>query len=159
MPDPSYDASHDDPIAPNSFTVLRLIGVSVPPYSARGLKQSIAPIDQASQNRRTVNGDLKDISFSGFRKYKTTISGTDQRPPNFDGSWPGLTIVVDCICTLSYCPDEGQSRQRTAVPGSEVTEGAHNVYRPRLTCKIINFQQDEDEYGAQIGWTLDLEEV
>ena len=159
MPDPSYDASHDDPLTPNAFTVLRIQGVGVPPYSARGLRQSIGPIDQASQNRRTVNGDLKDISFSGFRKYKTTISGTDQRPPNFDGKWPGLTIIIDCIAELSYTPDEGETRQRTAVPGSEREESAHNVYRPRLTCKIINFNQDHDEYGAQIGWTLDAEEV
>lgn len=155
----SFDASHDDPIAPNAFTVLRLIGVSVPPYSARGLKQSIAPIDQASNNRRTVNGDLVDISFSGFRKYKSTISGTDQRPPNFDGSWPGLTVTVDCIAELSFTPDEGQTRQRPAVPGSERIEGAHTVYRPRLEMKIITFSQDQDEYGASIGWSLDLEEV
>lgn len=153
------DASHDDPIAPNSYTLLRLIGVSVPPYSARGLSQTLAPIDQASNLKRTVNGDLVDISFSGFRKYRSTISGTDQRPPNFDGSWPGKSVTVDCIAELSFTPDEGQTRQRPAVPGSEHTEGAHTVYRPRLEMKIINFQQDHDEYGAQIGWTLDLEEI
>lgn len=153
------DASHDDPIAPNAFTLLRMVGVGVPPYSARGLSQSIASIDQASNLRRTVNGDLEDISFSGFRKYKSTISGTDQRPPNFDGKWPGLTVIVDCIAELSYTPDEGESRQRLAVPGSERAEGAHNVYRPRLTMKIINLSQSQDEYGASIGWSLDLEEV
>jgi hypothetical protein len=153
------DASHDDPIAPNSFTVLRMVGVSVPPYSARGLKQSLSPIDQASQLRRDANGTLRDISFSGFRKYRSTISGTDQRPPNFDGKWPGLTVVVDCIAQLSYTPDEGETRQRPAVPGSEVVDGAHNVYRPRLTMKIESLSIDEDEYGAAISWALDLEEV
>jgi hypothetical protein len=158
MTDPS-DASYLDPIAPNAHTVLRMVGVGVPPYSARGLKQTIAPLDQASNNRRTVNGNLVDISFSGFRKYKSTISGTDQRPPNFDGKWPGLTVIVDCISELSYTPDEGETRQRLAVPGSEHVEGAHTVYRPRLTMKIINFSQDQDEYGADISWSLDLEEV
>jgi hypothetical protein len=153
------DASHDDPLAPNAFTVLRMVGVGVPPYSARGLKQTIAPIDQAINLKRTVNGALKDISFSGFRKYKTTISGTDQRPPNFDGKWPGLTVIVDCIAELSYTPDEGETRQRLAVPGSEHVEGAHTVYRPRLTVKILNFSQDHDEYGAAIGWSVDLEEI
>lgn len=152
-------ASVDDPITVNSFTVLRMVGVGVPPYSARGLKQTLAPIDQATNLRRTVNGALKDISFSGFRKYKTTISGTDQRPPNFDGRWPGLTVTVDCIAELSFTPDEGDTRQRTAVPGSEHTEGAHTVYRPRLTMKITALSIDEDEYGAQISWSLDLEEV
>lgn len=154
------DASHDDPLVPNAFTVLRLQGSGgVPPYSARGLKQTLSPIDQASQNRRTVNGDLTDISFSGFRKYKSTISGTDQRPPNFDGMWPGQTLVVDCVAELSFTPDEAQTRQRPAVPGSEKIEGAHTTYRPRLTMKVIGWNTDEDEYGATIGWSLDLEEV
>lgn len=152
-------AATDDPITVNSFTVLRMVGVSVPPYSARGLKQSLAPIDQASQLRRTVNGGLIDISFSGFRKYKTTISGTDQRPPNFDGKWPGLTVTVDCIAELSFTPDEGETRQRTAVPGSEHTEGAHTVYRPRLVMKITALSIDEDEYGTAIAWSMDLEEI
>lgn len=153
------DASHDDPITPNAFTVLRMVGVGVPPYSARGLKQSIAHIEQAANLKRTVNGSLKDISFSGFRKYTTQISGTDQRPPNFDGSWPGKIVTIDCIAELSYTPDEGQTRQRPAVPGSERTEGAHNVYRPRLECRIVNFSQDHDEYEASIGWTLEAEEI
>lgn len=158
MSDPS-DASYADPHTPNAHTILRMVGVGVPPYSARGLKQSIGPIDQASSLRRTVNGALVDISFSGFRKYKSTISGTDQRPPNFDGKWPGLTVIVDCIAELSYTPDDGETRQRLAVPGTEHAEGAHAVYRPRLTMMIVNFSQDHDEYGADIGWSLDLEEV
>lgn len=145
-------------MAVNAYTQLAMTGVGVPPYSARGLKQTLSPIDQASQNKRTVNGALKDISFSGFRKYKSTISGTDQRPPNFDGKWPGLTVTVDCIAELSYTTAT-ETRQRNAVSGSEHTEGAFTVYRPQLVMKIIGFNIDKDEYGAQIGWTLDLEEV
>lgn len=153
------DASHDDPLVTNAFTVLRMVGIGVPPYSARGVNQSLSPIDQAAQLRRTVNGSLKDISFSGFRKYKSTIAGTDQRPPNFDGKWPGLQVVVDCVSELSFTPDEGETRQRDAVPGSEHAEGAHTVYRPRLTMRIMGFSLDEDEYGAQVSWSMDLEEV
>jgi len=153
------DASHDDPLVPNAYTQLRLIGVGVPPYSARGLSQSLEPIDQASQMKRTVNGSLDDISFPLFQKYKSTISGTDQRPPNFDGRWPGRVVTVDCIAELSYTPDEGDTPQRVVVPGSSRIEGAHVTYRPRLTMRIINFNMNKDEYGAQIDWSLDLEEV
>ena len=152
------DASHDDPIAPNSFTLLRMIGIGVPPYSARGLKQTLEPIGQASNLKRTVNGSLHDISFSGFQKYQSTISGSDQRPPNFDGKWPGKIVTIDCIAELSYTPDEGETRQRPAVPGSERVEGAHNVYRPRLEMLIVNFSTDKDEYDCITGWSLDLEE-
>jgi hypothetical protein len=153
------DASHDDPLVANAFTVLRMVGIGVPPYSARGVKQSLAPIDQASQLKRDVNGVLRDISFSGFRKYKSTISGTDQRPPNFGSKWPGLQVVVDCIAELSYTPDVGETPERPVVPGSEVIEGAHTTYRPRLTMRIVAFSIDHDEYQLQIAWSMDLEEV
>jgi hypothetical protein len=153
------DASHDDPIAPNSFTVLRMVGVGVPPYSCRGAKQTLTAIDQATNLKRTCNGKLKDISFSGFKVYKSTISCSDQRPPNFDGKWPGLTVVIDCIAELSYTPDEGETQQRPAVPGSWRMEGAHAVYRPRLTCKILTLSTDTDEYDAACNWTMDVEEI
>lgn len=144
---------------PNDFTVLKMSGVGVSPYSARGLKQSIAPIDQATNLRRTVNGSLKDISFSGFRKYKSTISGSDQEAPNFDGRWPGLTVVVDCISELSYNAGAGETPQRTVIPGSERVNWPFTSYRPQLTMKIVNLSQNHDEYDRVIGWSLDLEEV
>lgn len=152
------DPSTDDPVAPNSYTVLRLQGVGVPPYSARGLKQTLEVIEQATQMRRTVNGSLKDISFAGFRKYKSTISGSDQKPPNFNGRWPGLQVRVDCIAELSYAQDE-ETPERPVVPGSEVVEGAHTTFRPRLMMRIVGLSINHDEYGRQIDWTLDLEEI
>jgi hypothetical protein len=58
----------------NYFTLLVLDGQGLPPYAARGITQTLDPINQAANLRRTVNGDLKDISFSSFRKYKSTLS-------------------------------------------------------------------------------------
>lgn len=143
----------------NAHTVLAMSAVGVPPYSARGLKQTLTAIDQAANMRRTVNGALKDLSFSGFRKYKSTISGTDQQPPNFDGRWPGLTVVIDCIAELSYNAANGETPQRTAVAGSSRDEWPFRTYRPQLTMKIMALSVDQDEYDRQIGWSLDLEEV
>lgn len=147
-----------DPQAGNSFTVLRMVGIGVPPYSARGLKQTLAHIDQASQLRRDVNGNLADISFSGFRKYKSTISGQDQFPPNFDGMWPGRVVTVDCISELSYTTELGNPA-RTVVPGSDIVDGLHTRYRPRLNMRVLAYSTDQDEYGADVSWTMDLEEV
>jgi hypothetical protein len=152
------DPSHDDPIAPNAHTVLRLQGIGVPPYSARGLKQTLEVIDQATQLRRTVNGSLKDISFASFRKYKSSITGSDQQPPNFNGRWPGLQVTVDCIAEMSYAQDD-ESPERPVVPGSEIVEGAHTTFRPRLIMRIVNLTISHDEYGRQVDWTLDLEEI
>lgn len=153
------DASHDDPLTVNAFTDLRMIGIGVPAYSARGLKQSLEPISQSALYKRTVNGALKDIHFAGFEKYVSNISGSDQRPPNFDGRWPGLIVFVHCIAELSYTPDEGDTPQRPVVPGSSKVEGAHTVYRPILEMMITNLSVNKDEYGAVTDWSLDLEEV
>lgn len=152
------DASHDDPLTVNSFTLLRMEGVGVPPYSCRGAKQDLSPIDAATNLKRTVNGALVDISFTGFRKYKTTISCSDQVAPNFNGKWPGLTVVVDCISELGYTT-VGGAPEREVVPGSSRVEGFHTYYRPRLTMKIMSLSTSTDEYDAACDWSIDLEEI
>jgi hypothetical protein len=154
MSDPSYS----DENTPNAFTQLRLNAIGVPPYSARGLKQSWSPIDQAAQMKRTVNGIFKDISFDGFRKIKTTISGEDQEPPAVDDVWPGLQVTVDCIFELSYVKTRGNP-SRPAVSGSERDSGNYRLYRPQLVCLITNYSCERDEYGAAVSWSMDLEEV
>src|SRR5678815_5858840 len=83
-------------------TLLSFTGAGIPPYSARGLKQTMAPIDESKQLRRTINGSLKDLSVDQFHKYKSTITGDDQQPPAASGMWPGNIIVVDCIVELAY---------------------------------------------------------
>lgn len=153
MSDPSFD----DPAVPNAGTLLRIVGVGVPPYSARGLTQSLAPIDQAASYGRTVNGSLVDLSFSGFRKFKSNISGTDMKPPAVNGKWPGQIVTVDCITEISM--PEGGTPDRTPVPDSLDTEAAFTTYRPRLTMMVTAFNISHDEYGRQINWSMDLEEV
>lgn len=137
-------------------TVLSLLGLGVPPYSARGLTQTLEPIDQAANVQRTINGELIDLSSAAFRKFKSTISGTDQRPPSCDGLWPGRQIVVDCIEDLAY--PEGGTPQRPVVEGSSFAEAGFTYYRPRLTMVVTDFQLSRDEYGAQVGWSMSLEE-
>lgn len=138
-------------------TVLTITGVGVPPYSARGLRQSLEPIGAAASLRRTVNGALVDIGASQFRKYRTSISGEDQDPPAIDGIWPGLEVEIGCIAEIAT--DSPSGGDRNAVPGSERTSGGFTVYRPRLIMLITNFNVDKDEYEAITGWRLDAEEV
>ncbi len=137
-------------------TLLSLSGIGVPPYSARGLAQTLEPIDQAASLQRTINGELIDLARAEFRKYKSTISGSDQRPPSCDGLWPGRQIIVDCIEELAY-PDGGMP-QRPVVEGSSFSESGFTYYRPRLTMVVTSFQLSRDEYGAQVGWSINLEE-
>lgn len=141
---------------PNAFTLLTITGIGVAPYSARGLKQTLAPVQAASQNRRTINGTLVNTAVTQFRKYKSTISGSDQLSPALAGIWPGMTVTVECIVELasgSGTPD------RTAVSGSSRTEEGFTYYRPVLIMKVMDYSIESDEWGAQVSWKLDLEEV
>lgn len=139
-------------------TVLRLHGIGVTPYSARGLSQTLKPIAAAGQVLRTVDGTLVDFSATQFRKYESVITGSDQQPPAFDGVWQGLLVTVECIATLAF--DHGTGGPgRSEVPGSIKVANGHVFYRPILVMRVIDFDISFDEYQAQIGWTLRLEEI
>jgi hypothetical protein len=139
-------------------TLLAISGINIPPYSARGITQTLAPIASAASLRRTINGSLVDLSASQFRKYASTISCTDQQHPALNGVWPGLQVTVDCVCELSYLTSGG-SADRTVVPSTSRVEGAYTFYRPRLTMRVMAYDIQTDEYGASVGWSLQLEEV
>ena len=140
------------------FTALRLHGTGVPPYSSRGLSQTLTPITESQQLKRTINGDLDDYSVVQFRKFATTITGTDQQPPALNGVWPGTQIIVDCIVEIAYETSTGQP-DRQEVAGSIRYEDEFTYYRPQLTMRLVSFNVSKDEYGAQVGWSLELSEV
>jgi hypothetical protein len=145
-------------LSQTNTTLLTLTGMGVTPYSARGLTQTLEPISAAVSLRRTVNGTLVDVSAPQFRKYRSTISCTDQQAPAIDGIYPGLTLTVGCIAELSYITSGGTPK-RTPVTGSSRTEGPFTFYRPSLSMKVTGYRTTTDEYGSTVGWQLDLEEV
>lgn len=137
-------------------TLLVISSFGVPPYSARGLTQTYEPIDASKQLHRTINGVLHDFSHEQFRKLKSTITCRDMDAPALDGVWPGRQVTVDCVAALCY--QEGGSPSRP-VYKTVKTESGFVYYLPRLTMMVTSWSQDEDEYGAAVGWTLELEEV
>ncbi len=139
-------------------TLLVLTGVGVPSYSARGLTQTLEPIEAAAQLRRSINGDLLDLSYGPFRKYKSTISCQDFEPPSVDGVWPGHVVQVECVAELSYLASGG-TPTRTAVDGSEREVDGYVFYRPILDMRVTGFSLQRDEYGATVGWQMQLEEI
>jgi hypothetical protein len=145
-------------LPPGATTLLILDSMGVPLYSARGLTQTLAPIAQAKQERRTINGGLVDLSLAQFRKYASTITCKDQRAPAIDGIWPGQTVTVSCVAELSYLTSGG-SAHRTVVSGSSYVEGAFTFYRPQLVMKVTGLRTGMDEYGAAVDWSLELEEI
>jgi len=141
-----------------SESQLVITGLEVTPYSARGLTQSLDPIPQAINMRRTINGTLVNVAASEFQKFRSVITCNDQAVPAIDGIWPGQTVTVDCVAELSY-RTSGGSPAKTVVAGSTYTDGDFTFYRPQLTMMVINYTTEKDEAGAVVSWTLELEEI
>lgn len=145
------------------ITLLRLDPIGVPPYSARNINQTLDPIDAGSQLARTVNGELIDLSDgSTFRKYKSTITCTDQQMPALSGVWQGMTLTVDCVAELSYLTATGTPERDLADTTDDPatrTEGLFTFYRPRLSMRVVSFSTNFTEWDADAGWRLDLEEI
>lgn len=140
-----------------SDTLLVLTGIGIPAYSARGLTQTLQPIEAAGSQRRTVNGALVDLSLPQFRKYRSTIRCSDMEAPALDAIWPGHVVTVDCVVELS-CPSSA-TPAKTVVLGSQRLQGSFTFYRPRLFMQVIGHSIEKNEWGAVTGWTLELEEV
>ncbi len=139
-------------------TALVITGAAITPYSARGVSQTLDPIQQAGNLRRTVNGTLVDLSVAELRKYQSRVSCRDLDVPALDGVWPGDLVTVDCVAELSYATSGG-TPSRTVVSGSSRTVGDFTFYRPQLSMRIVGISAQFDEYGAEVGWSLDLEEA
>ena len=137
-------------------TLLRLTGAGIPPYSARGITETLAPISAAAQLVRTVNGELDDLSDTEFRKYAVTWTCRDTDAPAFGNLWPGQVLEADLISELAFETSTGGA-ERTVVSSRD--SGEFTFYRPRLTVRVLAFSHTRDEWGAATGWTLEAEEV
>lgn len=140
----------------DTLLVLSIIGT--PPYSVRGISQSLEPISEAGNFQRTVNGALINLAPSQFKKYKSSISAKDIDPPAFGGLYPGQILTVDCVTELSF-PTATGAADRTVVAGSLRTDSGFSFYRPQLSMMVVSFSETKDEWGAVVDWKLDLEEV
>jgi hypothetical protein len=139
-------------------TILVISGPGMPPWAARGLTQSLDPIEASGNLARTVNGVLIDLSPAQMRKFKSTISCSDVDSPALDGLWPGMVLTVDCVPELGYLT-AGGTPDRTVVPGSSRVSNDWTYYRPRLDMRITNYSVERNEYGALTSWQLNLEEI
>src|SRR3982751_4542567 len=106
-----------EPLNGSDSTLLKISGVGMSPCAARGLTQTLNPIEQAKDLRRTINGELIDFSVEQFRKYAGVITGNDQMPPGVSGIWPGRDVQLECIAELYYLTTGGNA-ERPVVAGS-----------------------------------------
>jgi len=151
------DEEYYAPVIGGGFqTVLTLLGMGVTLFSSRGLVQTLAPIEAATQQARTINGQLQDLSVELFHKYRTTITCVDQRVPALDGIFPGRELTVHCAVELA-CP-VGDTPARPAAPGSTRVEHGFTFYRPVLVMLVTTYSVEYNEWGASVGWSLEMEE-
>lgn len=128
-------------------------------YSARGLTQTLTHISAAKQFDISINGALMDFSHSQFRLYESTITCTDNNAPALDMIYPGLEVTVECAMELSY-KTSGGSPTRSVVSGSsrvDATSG-FTFYRPSLSMAVLDAGNTFNEWGAENGWTIKLQE-
>ena len=133
----------------------------VNPFSARGLKGTLQPIDAAQgidKLRRTVNGTLISIAAPQMWKYRLEVQGEDVAPAALDGLWVGMQASVDCHVELAFLT-AGGSASRPMVPGSDWIDGDYTYYRPQLVMLIVELETSRDEWGASVSWSMTLEEV
>lgn len=143
-----------------SDTILSISSFGHMIFQARGLTQSLAPIDEASQSGRTINGTLIDLSAPQFRKYKSTVTvGSEVYAPPLDGIFPGQIVTVDCAVSLAYITGTSGHPNRPEVSGSSWEENGYTFYRPQLTMMVKNPETHFDEWKNVVGWSCDLEEV
>jgi hypothetical protein len=144
---------------PAEGTLLIMSTIGVPLYSARGLTQVLSPVDESKPKpRRTLNGELVHLGLNVMRKYQSLITCTDQNAPAFSGVWPGMTVLVNCVCEMAH-KTVGGSPERTVVPLSTRVVGDFTFYRPQMTFMVTDFSQALDEYKHDYQWQLGLLEV
>jgi hypothetical protein len=132
------------------------------PYAARGLTQTYAPLKSAGGAgntwvRRDVNGVLRELVDTRFRKYKSTISCHDGETPCLDDAWIGVTVEVHCAFELNYVT--GMMPARPEVSGSARTQGAFTYYRPVLQMMVTDVSASLPEWAALYDWKIELEEI
>lgn len=142
----------------DEMTLLIMTPIGVPLYAARGLTQTLTPVEEAKPPpKRTVNGEARFLGSTGMRKYNSIITCTDHNAPPFSGLWPGDDVVVQCVCELSHLTASG-SAERGAVSGSSRVVGSFTMYRPVIQFMVVDFDQAIQEYVAEYQWRLTLTE-
>ena len=140
------------PPLPEATQLVLSVG-GIPLYSARGLDQTLQPMNAAHVTRRTINGALVDLSVDKFHKYASKITCSDLEAPALDGIFPGMEVTVDCVAELVTAG----TPNRTVIDSRTV--GAFTVYRPQLAMMVVGLQQTLSEYTRTVQWELDLEEI
>ena len=167
-------------------TELKISRVGFPPFSARGCLQILAPI-ASDELRRTINGQLVDLSRKTHHKFKSSITCEDKSVFAFEQLWVGAEVEVSCVHRLwqeivvsdanvqlirpatphtIFVQDLGQRplafnvvSATTLIINAEKGTKAFINYCPVLMMRVTYFSFATQEWDNQCKWLLELEEV
>lgn len=164
------------------------VALFFPPGAARGIQASFDQV-YPGELRRTVNGDLVDLTRPQLRKYRLSLTATGQALPDLRGLWRGQLVTVSppVIWTAYAAPGASQIalerparvegwRVLDAVTGEPVAGASLSLdgltvilppaapavqleYQPVLSCRVVIASSSGDEWDASATWSLELEEA
>ncbi len=115
-------------------TVLAITGITIPDYAIRGLTFDLQLVTSDGGLRRSVNGELLDLTASQFRKYSGTLSCQDQDVPVLTDIWEGQVVAI------------------TLIPFSGIGTATLNMM-------VTNWTTSTDEWGHLVDWSIDFLEI
>lgn len=118
-------------------TVTQLSGINLRNWSARQLKINYALVD-SGELAYDVNGTLRDLTLDQFRKYQFTLTAEDVNAPELEDVWKGKLVTF------------------TVTPNSPFQTDSEDGPPRSFDCMLLNWGAVEDEWGAKIGWSIDL---
>jgi len=163
--------------------ILRISGISFPPFSLRYCQQTLELVHTGSL-RRTIQGRMVNVGVS-YQKFKTRIEGADKNPPPIDTLKFGDVVTVSCIQRIWQTVQPGTiftpirpyvlgtllaiDADNNPVPiveqeegGSFATEAEEILslsFCPILEMRLMHFSTQAEEWGRGSVWHLDFEEV
>jgi hypothetical protein len=146
----------------DSGTILALISMGLPFYSARDLKETRTLIKDIKANKqdlpRSIGGTLMNLVPPQFLKYEIKITSPgDIAPPAFDKVYAGTPVTVWSTLPLSYAV--GGTPSRGVVSGSSVTSNGFVSYRPIHVCLVTDVTGEIEEWKGKMPWEIVFEEV
>jgi hypothetical protein len=138
-------------------TILSLGNIAFPVGSARNIKQTLEPINIV--RRRTVNGDLRSVTPEQLKRWRVSVSCSDQNTPAIDDLLSlDDEIEVVPIQEWKFTTATGAPSRRIA-DGTDHDEDGITYYRPLLIMMITAFSSSADgEWTADQSWSITLEE-
>jgi hypothetical protein len=121
-------------------TLLSITGITIPDYAIRGLTLDLQLLTATDGLRRSVNGELLDLTAPQFRKYQATLSCEDQDVPTLTDIWQGQIVTVTCIPGVGPVNDYN---------GNTLT----------LNMMVNSWNTSRAEWDSLTNWTIELLEI